>query len=54
MAEEKKVETELKAELAVREEILPIERRLVAVSIVLAIVLLGILYWLSWQLIAHL
>ncbi|MEM0089250.1 MAG: hypothetical protein QXD49_05025 [Archaeoglobaceae archaeon] len=52
MAEEKK-ETELKAELAVKEEILPIERRLVAGSIILAIILLGILYWLSWQLIAH-
>ncbi|MEM1579054.1 MAG: hypothetical protein QXN34_05840 [Archaeoglobaceae archaeon] len=52
MAEEKK-EVELKAELAVREEILPIEKRLVAGSLILAIILLGILYWLSWQLIAH-
>ncbi|MEM4472259.1 MAG: hypothetical protein QXR27_00245 [Archaeoglobaceae archaeon] len=52
MAEERK-EVELKAELAVREEILPIERKLVAGSIILAIILLGFLYWISWQLIAH-
>lgn len=52
MAEEKK-EVELKAELAVREEILPIERKLVAISILLAIILLGILYWVSWQMVAH-
>lgn len=52
MAEEKKGE-ELKAELAVKEEILPIERKLVAVSIILAIILLGVLYWLSWYFIAH-
>lgn len=52
MAEERK-EVELKKELAVKEEILPIERKLVAGSIILAIILLGILYWVSWQMIAH-
>lgn len=37
-----------------REEILPIEKRLVAASLILALVLLGILYYISWQMIAHL
>lgn len=37
-----------------REEILPIERKLVVASLILAIVLLGILYYISWQMIAHL
>lgn len=36
-----------------REQILPIEKKLVAGSIILAIILLGILYWVSWELIAH-
>ncbi len=52
MAEERK-EGELKTEFAVREEILPIERKLVTISIILAIILLGFLYWVSWYLIAH-
>ncbi|GEM_PF-2626593 len=46
-------EVELKKELVVKEEILPIERKLIAGSIVLAIILLGILYWVSWSMIAH-
>ncbi len=37
-----------------REEILPIEKKLVFASIVLAIILLGILYYISYQMIAHL
>ncbi len=36
------------------EEILPIERKLVAVSLILAIILLFILYYISWSMIAHL
>ncbi len=35
------------------EEILPIERKLVAGSIILAIILLAILYWISMRLIHH-
>jgi type II secretory pathway component PulM len=53
MATEAKGEGELKKELAVREEILPVERKLVAGSIILAIILLVILYWVSWSMIAH-
>lgn len=34
------------------EEILPIEKKLIAVSLILAIILLGILYYISWTLIA--
>jgi len=34
------------------EEILPIEKKLVAISLILAIILLGILYYLSWALIS--
>ncbi len=37
-----------------REEILPIEKKLVAASLILALVLLGILYYISWSMIAHL
>lgn len=37
-----------------KEEILPIERRLVVASLVLAIILLAILYYVSYQMIAHL
>ncbi|MET1124245.1 MAG: hypothetical protein ABWW66_03140 [Archaeoglobaceae archaeon] len=36
-----------------REEILPIERRLVAASLVLAVILLVVLYYISQQMIAH-
>jgi len=32
------------------EEILPIEKKLVAISLILAIILLGILYYISWTL----
>lgn len=37
-----------------REEILPIEKKLVVASLILAIILLGILYYISYQMIAHL
>ena len=36
-----------------REEILPVEKKLVAASQILAIILLAILYYISWQMIAH-
>ncbi|MBO8180602.1 MAG: hypothetical protein H0Z19_09045 [Archaeoglobus sp.] len=36
-----------------KEEILPIEKKLVAGSIILAIILLAILYYVSYQMIAH-
>lgn len=36
-----------------REEILPVEKKLVAVSLILAIILLVILYYISWSMIAH-
>ena len=36
------------------EEILPIERKLVATSLILAIILLFVLYYISWSMIAHL
>lgn len=50
---QEKVAEEIKKELAVREEILPIEKKLVAASLIIALVLLWILYWISWRLIAH-
>ncbi|MFN3804929.1 MAG: hypothetical protein ACK4SY_07720 [Pyrobaculum sp.] len=46
-----KEKTEGKVERVV-EPILPVEKKLVAGSIILAAILLGILYWVSWQLIA--
>ncbi len=39
--------------IAGKEDILPIERKLVAVSLVLAVILLIIMYYVSWQMIAH-
>jgi len=39
--------------IAGKEEILPIEKKLVAVSLILAVILLGILYYVSWSMIAH-
>ncbi|WP_456469297.1 hypothetical protein [Archaeoglobus sp.] len=42
------------AKIRAEEEILPIEKKLVAVSIVLAVILLAILYYVSWSMIAHL
>ena len=35
------------------EEILPIEKKLVAGSLILAVILLVILYYISWSMIAH-
>ncbi len=35
------------------EEILPVERKLVVISLVLAVVLLALLYYISWKMIAH-
>lgn len=39
--------------IAGKEEILPIEKKLVAASLVLAVILLVILYYISWSMIAH-
>ncbi len=36
-----------------KEEILPVEKKLVAVSLILAIILLVVLYYISWSMIAH-
>ena len=39
--------------MAETEEILPIEKKLVAGSLILAVILLVILYYVSWSMIAH-
>ncbi|ADB58682.1 hypothetical protein [Archaeoglobus profundus] len=36
-----------------KEEILPVEKKLVGISLILAVILLAILYYISWSMIAH-